>query len=90
MLFLKVMHIFTFYQHNADVYDLYPLPSNKILDWSKLKAFADDNSKVVKMIIYVLGRVENIVGIGENAVFSWFLAFFFLSHETVNSISSIP
>ena len=24
------------------------LPNDKILDWSKLKAFADDNKKVVK------------------------------------------
>ena len=37
------------------------LPKDKILDWSKLKAFADDNLKVVKMMIYVLVRVENIV-----------------------------
>ena len=35
-----------------------PLPNDKILDWSKLKAFADDK--------FVLESVENIVGKGEN------------------------
>ena len=44
-----------------------PLLNNKILVWSNLKALADDNSKVVKMMIYVLDRVQNIVGKGENA-----------------------
>ena len=43
------------------------LPNDKILDWSKFKAFADDKIKVLKMIIFVLDRDENIVGKGENA-----------------------
>ena len=43
------------------------LPHNKILDWSKLKAFAYDIMKMLKMIIYVFYKVENIVGKGENA-----------------------
>ena len=42
------------------------LPNNKILDWSKLKAFADDKIKIHNMIIFVFGRVENIVGKGES------------------------
>ena len=41
-----------------------PLPDDKILDWSKLKAFADDKLNV-KMIISVSDRVGNIVGKGE-------------------------
>ena len=49
------------------------LQSNKISDWSKLKAVADDNLKVGKMMIYFLDRVENIVGKGENAVYQHFL-----------------
>ena len=44
-----------------------PLPDDKILDWSKLKAFADDKLNVTKMIISVFDRVENIVGKGEIA-----------------------
>ena len=41
-----------------------PLPDDKILDWSKLKVFADDKLNVTKMIISVF---ENIVGKGEIA-----------------------
>ena len=36
-------------------------------DWYKFKAFADDNLKVAKMAKFVFDRVENVVGIGENA-----------------------
>ena len=51
------------------------LPNDKILDWFKLKAFADDNLKVIKMIIYVLDNIQNIVGKGENAGYQHFLLF---------------
>ena len=37
-------------------------PHDKILDLTKLKAFADDKLNVSKMIIFVFDRVENIVG----------------------------
>ena len=40
---------------------LNPLPDDKILDRSKLKAFADDKLNVTKMIISVFDRVGNIV-----------------------------
>ena len=43
------------------------LPNEKILDWSKLKAFADDKINVTEKWKFVLGRVENIVEKGENA-----------------------
>ena len=43
------------------------LPNERILDWSKLKAFADDKINVTEKLKFVLGRVENIVGKGENA-----------------------
>ena len=50
---------------------LHPLfnsvPSDKILDWFKLKAFADDKVNLSEKLKFVLGRVENIVGKGENA-----------------------
>ena len=49
-----------------------PLPDDKILHWSKLKAFADDKLNVTKMIISVFDRVENIVGKGEIACTSNF------------------
>ena len=37
------------------------LPIGEILDWSKLKAFADDKINVTKELKFVLGREENIV-----------------------------
>ena len=51
------------------------LPTNKILDWSKLKAFADYKLDVTEKSKFVLGRVENIVGKGENAGDQHFLLF---------------
>ena len=47
------------------------LPNDKFLDWSKLKAFANNN---LKMKI-LFGWVENIVGKGENAGYQHFLLF---------------
>ena len=38
------------------------LPNDKILDWSKLKASADDKLKVAKITISVFDSLENIVG----------------------------
>ena len=50
----------------AQIYDsskqFVPLPNDKISDWSKLKAFADDKLKVVKMNKFVLDRVEKKAG----------------------------
>ena len=43
------------------------LPNNKIVDWSNLKAFADDKICVTEKLKFVLGRVENIMEKGENA-----------------------
>ena len=51
---------------------LNPFPHNKILDQTKLKAFADDKLDITKMIISVFDRVENIVGKGEIACTSNF------------------
>ena len=51
------------------------LPNDKTLDCSKLKAFADDNTYVSKKVKFVLGRVENIMGKGENAGYQHFLLF---------------
>ena len=43
------------------------LPDNKMLDWSKLKSFADYKINVTENWKFVLERVENIVGKEENA-----------------------
>ena len=51
---------------------LNPLPDDKILDQTKLKAFADDKLNVTKIIISVFDRIENIVGKGEIACTSNF------------------
>ena len=42
------------------------LPNYKILDWLKMKAFGDDNVNVSRKLKFDLGRVEIIVGKGEN------------------------
>ena len=46
-----------------------------LLDWSKLKAFADDKIKALKLMIFVFDRTENIVGKEENAGYQHFLLF---------------
>ena len=47
----------------------------KILDWSKLKAFADNKSNVAKIFISVFDSLENIAEKGENAGYQHFLLF---------------
>ena len=51
------------------------LPDDKILDWSRLKAFADNNINVTEKFIFILGRVENNVKKGENAGYQHFPPF---------------
>ena len=51
------------------------LPNDIFLDWSKLKAFVDDIIDMNKKSKLVLGRVENIVGKGENTGYQYFLLF---------------
>ena len=55
--------------------DFNSLSNNKILDWSKLKAFADDKIHVNQKLKFDMGRVENIVEKGENAGSQHFLLF---------------
>ena len=50
-------------------------PNNKFLDWSNLKELADDNINMIINLKFVLGRVENTVGKGENAGYQHFLLF---------------
>ena len=51
------------------------LPNDKILDVTKLKAFADGKKNIAQMMISVSDSVENIVGKGENAGYQHFLLF---------------
>ena len=57
------------------------LPLDKILNWSKLKAFADNTIKIHKIMTFVFDRVENIVGKRENAGNQHFLLFPRCFHE---------
>ena len=50
--------------------------NDKFLHWSKFKAFADDKLNLAEELKFALGRVENIVGKGENAGFQHFLTIF--------------
>ena len=52
---------------NVEWFKFNSLPYDMILDWSKLKAFADDKINVSDNLKCVLERVENIMGKGENA-----------------------
>ena len=47
--------------------------TTNFLDWSKLKAFADNKINATLLQIFVLGWVGNIVGKGENAGYQHFL-----------------
>ena len=49
------------------------LPNNKILDWSKLKARADDKINVNEKSKFCLRRAENNVGKVDNAGYQHFL-----------------
>ena len=51
------------------------LLSDIFLDWSKLRAFANNKMNVNKNLKFVLERVENIVEKGENAGYQHFLLF---------------
>ena len=51
------------------------LPNDKILDWSKFKAFADDKKNDIQMIEICIREGENSVRKGENVGFQHFLLF---------------
>ena len=46
-----------------------PLPNDKMLDWSRLKAFADDKINVTQILKFVFERTKNILGKGENTCY---------------------
>ena len=41
------------------------LPNSKILDWSKLNAFADTKTNMIETMKFFLEKIENNVGNGE-------------------------
>ena len=51
------------------------LPNDKVLDYSEFTAFADDKIIETEKLKSGFGRVENVVGKGENAGFQHFLLF---------------
>ena len=51
------------------------LPNDKILDWSLWKAFADVKIDMTEKLKFVLGKIENIEGKGDNAGYQHFLLF---------------
>ena len=51
------------------------LPHNRILNLSKLKAFSDGKLNMTQKLKFILGRVENILGNGENVDYQHFLLF---------------
>ena len=63
------------------------LPKNKIFDRSKLKALADDKMNMMQNSKFVLGKVENIMGKGENTGYQYFLLFLQCFHEPSASVS---
>ena len=62
-------------KHNLfqQLFSLNSLSNNNILGLSKLKAPADDKINGTRNLNFVFGRVENIVGKGENAGYQHFL-----------------
>ena len=60
---------------NQNYFNFNPLPDDKILDWSKLKQFVDDNFKFDENSRKFSKRVENTVGKGEIAHYEQFLLF---------------
>ena len=52
-----------------------PLPKDKFLDMTELKAFADDKLDVAKLTVSLCDRVENPVGKEENAGYQHFSSF---------------
>ena len=51
------------------------IPSEKVLDMTKFKAFADDKIILTQKSKFMLERVENIVGKRENASYQQFLLY---------------
>ena len=62
------------FQQNK-VYTLTLYPKGKIINWARFNAFAEEIINLAKKLKFILGRVENILGKGENAGYQHFLLF---------------
>ena len=71
---VKIVHR-TYYQLFRQSMQFNPLSDDKILDWSKLKQFADNNFKVDENNRKFSKQVENTVGKGEIARYEQFVLF---------------
>ena len=71
---LRVLYIVCLLQRQCN-YSLTCLPDDTFLDWSKLVAFVDDKVNETQNLKFALGRVDNIVGKGENGGYLHFLLF---------------
>ena len=60
------------------------LPQDQMLDWSKMKTLADDKINANENLEFGLGRVENIMGNGENTSHQHF----FFSHNVFKRLLS--
>ena len=58
----ELINVFSFYEYSVN-----SSPNDKISDWSKFKAFADNKLNVAENLIFVYDSEENIAGKGENA-----------------------
>ena len=60
---------------NFDLLTLNFLPNDKMIDWTRFKAFADENLNVGKMAKFAFDMFKNIVGKGGYAGHQHFLLF---------------
>ena len=68
-------HFLHFLQYSIGNLSVGPFLPNKISTLTKLKAYADDKIIASGKLKFVLGKVENIVGKGENAGYQHFQLF---------------
>ena len=62
------------------------LPNDKFLVLSKFKAFADNNLNVYQKLKFASGRLEIMVGKGENAGYQHFLLFPRFKKSSIGSL----
>ena len=85
----NVSFFFYFCIHTKTDRQINLLPNDKILNMTKLKAFADNQLNIARMMISLLDRVENTVGKEENAGYQHFLLFLqcFLKPSSLGSLN---
>ena len=79
---IAVYQYFVLFLHSVN-----PLPNDKILNVTKLKAFADVKFIIAQVIIFLFNTIENIVGKGENDSFQYLLLFLQCFQKSTSSRS---